>query len=143
MNSQLLNKDKTNAVFYKIPAMEIVARIGVFGTFLGHGIVAVGVNPKWIPLLTAFGFSGEQAVFIMPFIGILDILVAISILVYPIRIVLFWAFFWALLTALSRPVSGDSFLEFFERSSNWGLPLVLLLMKYYPEINNQFNQSKQ
>ncbi|MBA4317707.1 MAG: hypothetical protein C0412_04835 [Flavobacterium sp.] len=121
---------------------ELVARIGIFGTFLGHGIVAIGVNPKWIPLLTAFGLSGEQSVFIMPLIGILDIVVAILILIYPIRIVLFWAFFWALLTALSRPVSGDSFLEFFERSSNWGLPLVLLLMRFYPaKTINQTNQT--
>lgn len=133
MNSQLLDKNKTSTIFYKITSLELIARIGVFGTFLGHGIVALGVNPKWIPLLTSFGFSGEQAVFIMPLIGVLDILVAILVLVYPIRIVLFWAFFWAFLTALSRPVSGDSFLEFFERSSNWGLPLALLLMKYYPE----------
>ena len=133
MNLHLLNKNKTSTIFYKIPPMELVARIGVFGTFLGHGIVAIGVNPKWIPLLTAFGLSGEQAVFVMPFIGILDIVVAILILVYPIRIVLFWALFWAFLTALSRPVSGDSFLEFFERSSNWGLPLVLLILRYYPE----------
>jgi len=135
MNSQSINKDKTFSVFYKISPLELIARIGVFGTFLGHGIVAIGVNPKWIHLLTSFGFSGEQAVFIMPFIGILDIIVAILILIYPIRVVLFWAFFWAFLTALSRPVSGDSFLEFFERSSNWGLPLALLIMRHYPKFS--------
>lgn len=135
MNSQLLNKEKISPFFYKIPPLELIARIGVFGTFLGHGIVAIGVNPKWIPLLTAFGFSGEQAVFIMPFIGMLDIVVAIIVLIYPIRIVLFWAVFWTFLTALSRPVSGDSFLDFFERSSNWGLPLVLLMMRYYPKFS--------
>jgi len=137
MNSQSLNKEKTSAIFYKIPPIELVTRIGVFGTFLGHGIVAIGVNPKWIPLLTAFGFSGEQAVLIMPFIGILDIIVAILILIYPIRVVLFWAIFWAFLTALSRPVSGDSFLEFFERSSNWGLPLALLMMRHYPKFRSK------
>lgn len=133
MDSHLLNKDKASTFCYKTPLLELVARICVFGTFLSHGIVAVGVNPKWIPLLTAYGLSREQSVFIMPFIGILDIVIAILILIYPIRIFLFWAFFWALLTALSRPISGDSFLEFFERSSNWGLPLVLLMMRYYPK----------
>ena len=56
MNSQLLNKDKTSAFFLKIPLIEAIARIGIFGTFLGHGIVAIGVNPKWIPLLASFGF---------------------------------------------------------------------------------------
>lgn len=126
MNLQTINKEKT-----KLNPIEFIARLGVFGTFMGHGIVAIGVNPKWIPLLTSFGFSGEQAVFLMPLIGILDIIVAVIILIYPIRIVLYWAVFWAILTALSRPISGESFLEFIERSSNWGLPLVLLMMKYY------------
>jgi hypothetical protein len=133
MNLQSINKEKT-----KLNPIEFIARLGVFGTFMGHGIVAIGVNPKWIPLLTSFGFSEEQAVFLMPLIGILDIIVAMIILIYPIRIVLYWAVFWAILTALSRPISGESFLEFFERSSNWGLPLVLLMMKYYKK--NQLNQ---
>jgi hypothetical protein len=131
MNSEVLNKDKTGTIFSKISTLELVARICIFGTFIGHGITAIGVNPKWIPLLTSFGLSGEQSVFIMPFIGILDIIVAFIILLYPIRIVLFWALFWTFLTALSRPISGDSFLEFFERSSNWGLPLVLIMFRYY------------
>jgi hypothetical protein len=138
MNSQLLDKDKTSIFLYKIPPLELVARIGVFGTFLGHGIVAIGVNPKWIPLMTGFGFSGEQAVFLMPFIGVLDIVVALIALIYPIKIVLYWAVFWAFLTALSRPISGDSFLDFFERFSNWGLPLVLLMTRYYNK-NNKSN----
>jgi hypothetical protein len=133
MNLQTINKEKT-----KLNPIEFIARLGVFGTFMGHGIVAIGVNPKWIPLLTSFGFSGEQAVFLMPLIGILDIIVAMIILIYPIKVVLYWAVFWAILTALSRPISGESFLEFFERSSNWGLPLVLLMMKYYKK--NQLNQ---
>ncbi len=138
MNSQLLDKEKKSSFLYKISPLELVVRIGVFGTFIGHGIVAIGVNPKWIPLMTCFGFSEEQAEFLMPFIGILDIVVALIILIYPIRIVLYWAIFWALLTALSRPISGDSFLDFFERSSNWGLPLVLLMTRYYNK-NNKSN----
>lgn len=121
----------------QIQPIELVARIGVFGTFLGHGVLAYGVNPKWIPLMTAFGFSPEQAVSLMPFIGILDVIVAVMILLNPIKPVLFWAVFWTFLTALSRPVSGDSFLEFIERFSNWGLPLALLMMKYYNKPTNK------
>jgi len=134
MNTQLLYKNEKT----KILPIELIARIGVFGTFIGHGITAYGINPKWIPLLTAFGFTGEQAVFIMPYIGILDIVVAVVILIYPIRIILFWALFWAFLTALSRPISGDSILELFERSSNWALPLALIIIRYYPK--NKINQ---
>ena len=135
MSLEVLNNENSKSVYTATKALEIIARIGIFGTFIGHGITAIGVNPKWIPLLTAFGFSGEQAVFIMPLIGILDIIVALIILIYPIRIVLYWALFWTFLTALSRPISGDSFLEFFERSSNWGLPLVLIMMGYYTKNN--------
>ncbi|NQX40878.1 hypothetical protein SAMN05421820_104283 [Pedobacter steynii] len=110
--------------------LEWVARIGVFGTFLGHGTVALGVNAKWIPLLTSVGFTAEQAIFLMPFIGIMDIIVALVVLlVYRVRLVLVWAVIWAFLAALSRPVSGEPFVEFIERSANWCLPLVLLMLK--------------
>jgi len=125
ITTKLLNTNK----------LELIARFGVFGTFLGHGIVAIGINPKWIPLLTTFGFSIKQAVFIMPFIGIMDIMVAVITLFSPIRSIIIWATFWAFLTALSRPLSGDPVIEFVERSANWCLPLALLAMKYYPKKN--------
>lgn len=137
MNSKPQKKNKLRSIFHEISSTELIARIGVFGTFIGHGIVAIGVNQKWIPLLTSFDFTRDQAIFLMPFIGVLDIIVAVIILLYPIRIVLFWALFWAFLTALSRPISGDSFLEFFERSSNWALPLVLFTMRYYQKKEEQ------
>lgn len=129
---KIINKTKIN--FQQNP-LELIARIGVFGTFFGHGIVAIGLNPKWIPLLTSVGFSSNQAIFLMPFIGIMDIIVAIIILIIPIRGVVIWAIIWAFLTALSRPVSGEHFIEFVERSANWCLPLALLMMQYYPKNN--------
>ena len=72
-------------------------RVGVFGTFLGHGIVAFGGNTKWIPLITCYGFSRDEAIAIMPYIGIADIIIAFIILVYPIRVVVGWAILWALI----------------------------------------------
>ena len=44
--------------------IDIVLRIGVAGTFLGHGLIAWSVNPSWIPYLVtvvAMGYS-RQAV---------------------------------------------------------------------------------
>ena len=108
-------------------------RVGVFGTFLGHGIVAFGGNTKWIPLITCYGFSRDQAIAIMPYIGIVDIIVAFIILFYPIRVIVLWAILWAFMTALSRPISGDEFVEFVERSANWCLPLVLFLTLGIPK----------
>lgn len=113
--------------------IEKCARIGVFGTFLGHGIVAFNINPKWIPLLTCFGFTDIQATLLMPYIGVLDIIVAIAILLFPIRIMVLWAILWAFATALSRPISGQEFVEFVERSANWCLPLVLLITLGIPD----------
>ncbi|WP_395058948.1 hypothetical protein [Flavobacterium sp.] len=107
--------------------LEKCIRVGVFGTFLGHGIVALGINQKWIPLLTCFGFTEEQAITLMPYIGIADIIIAFIILVYPIRVVVAWAILWAFMTALSRPISGEVFVEFVERAANWCLPLALLI----------------
>lgn len=113
--------------------LELIARIGVFGTFLGHGIIVFGVNPKWISYLTTVGFSADQAMSIMPLIGIMDIIVAIITLVSPIREILIWAAIWAFLTALIRPIAGESFLDFVERSANWCLPLILLMIQFYPK----------
>jgi hypothetical protein len=110
--------------------LEIIARIGVFGTFFGHGILAIGVNPKWIPLLTSVGFTPQQSMFLMPIIGIMDVFVAIITLLHPVRQILIWACIWAFLTALSRPFSGEPFLEFVERAANWCLPLVLVIFQY-------------
>ena len=112
--------------------VECVARIGVFGTFLGHGLLAYSINPKWIPLLTCYGFSESQAKLVMPIIGVVDFFVAAIVLLYPIRIVVVWAVFWAFMTALTRPISGDSWIEFVERSANWCLPLVLLYLQGFP-----------
>ncbi|MFW0739871.1 hypothetical protein [Flavobacterium sp. T12S277] len=116
----------------KLKIIELIARIGVFGTFIGHGITAFNINPKWIPLLSSAGFSEKEAILLMPFIGIMDIIVAFLSLFYPVRIVLLWAITWAFLTALSRPFSGESIVELIERSANWCLPLTLLIIQGVP-----------
>jgi len=105
-----------------------VLKIGVFGIFLGHGIYAIQVHKSWVPFLEVIGFSNDLAIQIMPYIGVLDILVAISALIKPLRLILMWAVFWAFLTALMRPIVGGSILDFIERAGNWATPLALLLM---------------
>ena len=105
-----------------------VLKIGVFGIFLGHGIYAIQVKMAWIPFLETIGFSNELAIQIMPYIGYLDILIAISVLIKPLRLVLLWAVFWAFLTALMRPLAGGSIIDFIERAGNWVTPLALFLL---------------
>jgi len=105
-----------------------ILKIGVFGIFLGHGIYAIQVHKSWIPFLEVIGFSNDLAIQIMPYIGAIDILVAISVIIKPLRPILMWAVFWAFLTALMRPLAGGSILDFIERAGNWATPLALLLL---------------
>lgn len=112
---------------------EWILRIGVFGAFLGHGIFALGVKQGWIPLITAFGFSEATATTMLPLIGIMDIIVAFMALIWPIRIVLIWATFWAFSTALARPIAGDPIWDFVERTANWAAPLALLVLQGVPK----------
>jgi|TARA_B100001964_G_scaffold69215_1_gene78518 hypothetical protein len=113
--------------------IEWILRIGVFGSYLGHGIFALGVKQGWIPLITAFGFSESAAVTMLPLIGIMDIIVAIIVLFCPIRFVLMWAILWAFATALARPIAGDPIWDFVERTPNWITPLALLASQGFPK----------
>lgn len=112
--------------------IEWVLRIGVFGTFLGHGIFAILSNSAWISYLTVVGFSTEWALRIMPVIGIIDLFVATIILLKPVKPVLLYAVIWAFATALVRPIAGESILTFVERASNWAVPLALFVYLYLP-----------
>lgn len=112
---------------------ELILRIGVFGTFLGHGTFALGVKQAWIPMITAFGFSKSAATTMLPLIGGVDIIVAILALIWPIRIVLIWATLWAFATALARPIAGDPIWDFVERTANWAAPLALLILQGVPK----------
>jgi hypothetical protein len=117
--------------------MMWLLRIGVFATFIGHGTIAFMGNPKWLPYLAVVGFYGETAMTIMKLIGALDILLAISLLIKPLKPVLYWCTFWAFATAMMRPLSGEHILQFIERGANWTVPLVLLLLTYYVEKKNK------
>jgi len=112
-------------------AVDLILRIGIFGTFLGHGIYALKVNPAWISYLLTVGFDIKQARTIMPFIGALDITLAIWVLLKPNKYILLWMVFWAFLTALMRPLSGGSVIDFIERSANWAAPLALLYLRRF------------
>ncbi len=107
-------------------------RIGVAGTFLGHGLYAVAVRPSWIGYLMAVGLSPEAARQVMPLIGAVDLTVALLVLVRPARGVFLWATCWAFAAALIRPLSGEPFLEFVERAALWAAPLAYLCLNGFP-----------
>lgn len=112
---------------------EWILRIGIFGSFLAHGIFALGVEQSWIPFLTTVGFSEDTAITLLPIIGSLDIIVAFLSLLWPVRIVLIWAALWAFAAALIIPISGDSIWEFLEHWAYWASPLALLVLQGFPK----------
>ena len=117
-----------------VKKIEWVLRIGVFGTFLGHGLFAIFSNSTWIPYLTTVGFSPEWAVKIMPVIGAIDLVVAFVVLFKPLKPIIIYAVFWTFATALIRPISGESVLAFVERAANWAAPLALYFIIFYQKI---------
>jgi len=108
----------------------------VFMTFLGHGIYALMGTPKWLVYIQTVGFSLDISKKLIVIIGIIDVLVAITILLKPFKYVVLWSVIWAFSTALIRPIAGESILAFIERSTNFGAPLALFyLLNYKSEIS--------
>lgn len=108
--------------------MEWILRIAVAGEFIGHGAFALQQKKGWIPYFQAVGIAPESALTLMPIIGAIDILLAIIVLVRPVRILFLWMAFWGFWTALLRPLAGEPVWDFVERFANWGAPLVLYFL---------------
>ncbi|TSC55734.1 MAG: hypothetical protein Greene041679_581 [Parcubacteria group bacterium Greene0416_79] len=118
---------------------EWVLRIAVAGEFIGHGVFALQGKKDWIGWFANFGVAdvgvAAQLLFL---VGLLDILVAILILIRPVRIVLLWMALWGFWTALIRPLVGMPIWDFIERFANWGAPLALLLLLGWPKNLNEW-----
>ncbi len=102
-------------------------RIASAMCFIGHGAFGVITKPIWANYFGVFGIGHDLSFRLMPLVGIIDILLGLAILFYPIRAVFVWLVIWGSITALLRPLSGEPFAEFIERAGNFGAPLALLL----------------
>ena len=101
---------------------EWLLRIGVAGEFLGHGMLAIQGKKDWIGWIgDMLKVSPETATTLLLLIGLMDVLVAIIVLVKPVRPILLWA-------ALVRPIIGQPIWDFIERSANWAAPLALFYL---------------
>ena len=69
----------------------------------------------------------------MTLVGLLDLLVAVIVMIRPLRLALLWAVFWTFVTALIRPISGEPIWDFIERFANIGAPLALLFLVGMPK----------
>ena len=125
-------KDNNKTVDLK--KIEWILRIGMFGTFLGHGIFAIQLKQRFLEMLAAFtGITGSLANKLMVTIGVIDVGVAILAILKPVRIILIYAAIWGFMTAVARPVAGDPIWDFVERSANWAVPLALLYIRGFPK----------
>lgn len=111
-----------------------VLRLAVAGEFLGHGVLALQGKPAWIEWFSLFGVSDPVvATKLLALVGLLDVLLAILVLVKPVRLALLWMAIWGFWTALLRPITGEPVWDFIERFANWGAPLALLLLVGWPK----------
>ena len=106
--------------------LEWLLRVGVAGEFIGHGLLAIGGKADWIGWISQMiKVDAPTAGTILLLIGVSDLVVALIVLIRPVRSILLWAAFWGFWTALVRPLVGQSVLDFVERSANWAAPLAL------------------
>lgn len=111
-----------------------VLRIAVAGEFLGHGVFALQGKKAWIGWIQQLsGVDMGLAAQLLFLVGLVDVLVAVVVLVRPIRLVLLWATFWGFWTAFVRLLVGEPIFDFIERFANWGAPLALLLLIGLPK----------
>ncbi|MDB5143344.1 MAG: hypothetical protein JWQ66_2057 [Mucilaginibacter sp.] len=96
--------------------------------FIGHGAFGIIIKQIWLNYFAVFGISHGMAYQLMPLLGAIDILMGISLLIYPTRAILLWLAVWGFITASLRPLSGEHFAETIERAGNYGVPLTLLIL---------------
>jgi hypothetical protein len=117
--------------------IEWILRIGVAGEFLGHGLLAMRGKADWVAWISQLtGLDASMATTALLIIGALDVVLALVVLIRPIRMVLLWMAAWGLWTALVRPLVGLDWLDFVERAANWAAPLAL----YYHLKKNPSNR---
>jgi uncharacterized membrane protein YphA (DoxX/SURF4 family) len=115
--------------------LDLILRIGAFSCFLGHGVLAIKGNPKYIELLESFGFTEGSALIILTIVGSVDIVVATLVLLKPKKAVLFWAIGWTVLTIGAWAIKEASFWDFMRRVNYTITPLALLIYLLQQKVN--------
>ena len=125
--------DKEKAYHY----LKLTLILAVSLVFATHGIEALLKSPKFVDLIlrvsrTYFTLSLTQDFVedILIIIGIVDILVALFIWLYPSSYLFGYAAFWGFITALSRVMFSPEYglYSTLIRAANGGIPLALLFM---------------
>jgi hypothetical protein len=105
-----------------------VLRIAAAMCFIGHGAFGLIGKAGWVVYFGVVGIDPGLAYSLMPVVGFVDVLLGISVLIWPTKAACAYMAFWGLWTALLRPLAGQGVGEFLERAGNYGVPLALLLV---------------
>lgn len=124
----------------------VAIRIAIAGTFIGHGLYALGFYP--VPyhftgmMMTGFGLAEESALVLLRWIGVIDIIAALFLFLPASNILHRWflryIIIWGFLTATARIWSNLPWYdtielltvwlpEFLQRLCHFLIPCVLLL----------------
>lgn len=106
-------------------------RASASATFLGHGLNALQTSPSHVELIQltfGLGVSESAAAKALVLIGCIDVLVAVLLLVRPMRWVVGWMSVWGMIAVASR-LTAYGFAEGWDaaaiRVGNAGVPLVI------------------
>ena len=109
-------------------AIHWFLRISCAMCFIGHGAWGVITKAGWLPFFAVVGIPENIAWYLMPVVGTFDIVMGISVLFRPTKIVLLWMSVWAVWTAMLRPLAGMGWWEFLERAGNYGPAIAFLVI---------------
>jgi hypothetical protein len=105
-----------------------IMRVGVAMEFIGHGALGISGVAAWTSYFAVVGIPKETALHLMPYVGIFDVAMALTVLFFPMRSVILYMAGWGLWTALLRPLAGESGWEAVERTGNFGVLYALFLL---------------
>jgi hypothetical protein len=105
-----------------------VLRVAAAMCFIGHGAFGLIGKAGWVVCFGVAGIDAGWAYSLMPMVGFVDILLGISVLVWPTKAACAYMALWGLWTATLRPLAGQGIAECLERAGNYGVPLALLLV---------------
>lgn len=109
-------------------SLFLVLRIAAAMCFIGHGAFGIITKSAWLAYFAVVGIGPDLGYFFMPIIGLVDILLGVSMLIRPTKAALAYMTFWAVWTAVLRPLANQGFSEFLERAGNYGVPLAFLFI---------------
>jgi hypothetical protein len=107
-------------------------RLGVIGCCIGHGAYGLLTKDTWVPYFGVVGIDRAWAYRLMPWVGVMDVSLGLTMAVVPLPIVLLHLALWGTWTAALRPLSGDSTWELVERAGNYGVPLAFFVLAGVP-----------